>query len=808
MEIVNIDEIRTRYDSLIKHIERGATTLLVQTPDEFLYEFNSLSYNKPHLIKKIRELIDSGTIGAPLNQGGNGVVYNFGPNHILKISNLNEPLDVSQINTNLKQLYSMFKNNNLIYKIQNTLLNKEVVFCPNYLSEGIIGSLILSLSEYTPSFMKINGTLLDNINSGMYLIGEKLTPFEYNETNYFYSVFQLCFGLYVAQIKGRYVHYDLHMENIMSRQKSSFIIQKYILENGKYIYSKHLVDSVIIDYGHNRYETEEHVITPRLQFIGVDGKEKVDAYGFNKYYDVFSMLYFQFIKARNGNMQINHELIKTLICAYLKINITEFEQFLENNILSYGFDKDGRRHYSWRPFPQNFYFNDELPMDISEFLLYLYENNFQHDNSFENYEQLNNYLDRIPFIASTVNIIDDKIKTYGFLNSKNPLEEDLYPDKFMNIEQYKYKIMGENITIDLPFCKIYNYHIEGDGTKFRTSYANFNRTLPLKFPLNASTQYMSIAEIKQPSIQNNLFKFESDCCRLDPRTYFQNNIFDEGISINASYFNIGTDFEPVGLYKTHDYETDNPIPTEYEQFYVAIVVNNVDDDLEIITLQTARRNKEQYKIIITAGPVLVLNHRKFLQDSDLENHPELNCRGPTNDMESELNYFSEGLYNCGKIKPGELKHVSNPNPRTALGVGHNSLGEKCVYFITIEGRGERGTGMDVSQLGDFLVNEFSTDFGIIIDHAVNLDGGRSSSMTYLHDDEITIMNPFKKSAYPVGNILSFVRRKDVMMDIDNDSLRLYDDSSELFDYIVMNDIDFDFDFDFDLPPYLVDDDMY
>ena len=732
-------------DNIIRDIERGATKLFVQEPDDFLYEFNSSTYVKPKLSEKIISIINTKSLPI-IGKGAFGTIYSLGDNHVLKISKL--CLQDGQINPNpnLQGLCDMTLNNDIVYKFENTLYNKQVVLSPNYLTEGIIGSLLQNLSKYTPSFMKINGTLLDEetntYDNSMILISEKLLPFNVeNQYQYLYYIFQICYALYIAQNRMRYVHYDLHLGNIMIRERKTNDIQKYkIGDRNLFIYSRNKYDAVIIDYGLNRCETKEHIILSRLKFnfIGSKRIDIIDNYDFNQFYDIYSML--NFILHYD---KINNEykiLTGKLLSAFLRIRDDELNSFISKNSIG------------WRANPEELYKLTNLPMNIEEFLYYLYE------NYFSSYE-INDII-KINDIFSKKNdnvLISSKLN----LDYKNVISYYLPLDNRMNITNYPYRQFQLNKPYITQSFSIITTN-STDRIRFRRTLESFNRTN--NNPSNVE-QYLTMVKITQPSYQSkmekNMFRFESSCCGMDLRTYFQNNKFKEGIAINTSFFNIFSDYEAIGFYKSNDYETNNPIPTEYKKFYGSIVIDKRTNDIDISTIDNAILNKNNYSTVITAGPVLIYDGKPLITDELLKNNSILQCRlpDPKLDADKRSKVFSDGINNCNYISQGELKHVSNQNPRSVLFLGIDIKTKvEYVCFFVIEGREKRGVGMDLSQLTQFIMS-FGENENMIIKHAINLDGGSSSGITCLYGNSIYITNPNKFESYPIGPILSYAIKR-------------------------------------------------
>jgi hypothetical protein len=723
-------------DVLIRHIENGATKLLVLTPEEFLYEFNSSTYVKPHLLNMFKSLIPSLTL---INQGGLGRIYTFGPDHVLKITNTCiEP--IQNQNKTIQSLCNMARTNSIVYKIENTLMNKEIVFCPNYYSEGIIGSLLQNLRLNTPSFVKINGSIIDNLNPDlpMYIVMERAQSFPYNEPDqqiFMYYIFQIIFALYIAQYTMKFTHYDLHGGNILSKPRTDGDnIKKYIIRDvstgeTKYLYTKHNIDALIIDFGFSRCETEKHIIVPRYELVlnerTANERKASDGLEFNPYYDIASLL---------NSMRLN--LPERSKLAFDLLNI-----YLQWRPISDFFIGD-----FWRPMPEKLYENRIIP--IYRFLDYICRNYFRNTNP-ENITDLNNELETNNFIYSNVNInLNPKDVTYQL------------PGNIYDIKTYIYKPLpiNELITGTDNYYQVYTKYSNKMDETMRRSELGFDVFFkPYNFNPNRKNtleQYITFVTMDQPS-DRNPYRFRTDCCRLDMRTYFENNIFKEGVAINASYFRINEDFEAVGLYKSNDYITDNPIPAGYEEYYASIVIDSLTNNLSVISVENARNNINKYSGIITTGPLIIRDRESLITPQLLATHRHLQCRQPIEESEVTDTIFSDGIPNCNKIIPGELKHISNQNPRSVLLTG-TFKGKNVVSFVYIEGRDRRGSGMDIAQVSDLLLHIPD----LIINAAINLDGGWSSSITMLQKDilknnVIYIANPNKFSNYPIGNVLSY-----------------------------------------------------
>lgn len=76
-----------------------------------------------------------------------------------------------------------------------------------------------------------------------------------------------------------------------------------------------------------------------------------------------------------------------------------------------------------------------------------------------------------------------------------------------------------------------------------------------------------------------------------------------------------------------------------------------------------------------------------------------------------------------------------------------------IVFITVEGRGSRGVGIDLKELALAIKKAFPN-----VVNCINLDGGRSSNMAWTspnNPSKVYIANPNHMYQYPVGNIITF-----------------------------------------------------
>jgi len=291
-------------------------------------------------------------------------------------------------------------------------------------------------------------------------------------------------------------------------------------------------------------------------------------------------------------------------------------------------------------------------------------------------------------------------------------------------------------------------------------------------------QLITIVSINQTTVLNNDYKFRSDCCKIDPRNYFQNSFMKSGVLINSTFFNLlkKTD-TPIGYTRTNGIIFDNPIPELFRQYYGCVAINE-NGNLEI--LETMEGAENVSGDVITVGPLLVWNGVKRFTENMIVNDREIdpNTNLPVGPRIFQCADNVPGIHGCG-MNPGELYHAGNPNPRSAVVIDTANN----IHFIKVEGRDNRiaanpaggvvnaAAGMDLSQLADFCINgirEINQLNGILDNNgvtptcrfAINLDGGGSSQIVFKtkNTDYITLTHGMDFD-YPVGGILALVKEK-------------------------------------------------
>lgn len=755
-----------------------STKVFLDNQTRFLKTFTAKNfYNKP-IIDDIQTALAGGTsIGDKSAMGFNTLVtVNGGKQYVVKTMVLC-PDDIDTRDVFKRQLCREARMGDVIFRVPSSYEKKQILLTPNYFSESIIGILLSSsdISKHTPSFPKVYGFQYDeeNPNKHIYTIMEPLSPIKpllEEEVDLLYFVFQMAAGLNTAQKLGRYTHYDLHSGNVLARKKSRSIVRVYELNNGSYLYTQFEYDSIIIDFGMNRMETAEEIIIPKIAFpapqlckdvdmntllhwakqsnvpdrnkmtkeqlcqqfdIKIHGDKNLpDAfnfYDFNPYYDLFTIMYFMLYREEglplSGSDRISI-MREKLMSTFLGItNDTDnINKHIEALLINY-----------WRPDPSSF-------GDASSGL---------------------NPMNPENFMSAVAGIIDK-------ITKKNNPDIDTLDVKDVTNLLYHQKILVLNKLVDLkgPTVKSMVVHPLVSAkksmstiyyqTRLRDSAKmNYVDISTRKEAINNATQFIHVARIDQKKgIHNGGYKFRLDCCRVNIRDYFRTDKIQSGIAINAGFFQLRTDFSPVGYFKTQDMLSKNAIPELYKDHYGMVGIH--DNGTLGFTSTVSESEAAKFKQVVTVGPVLVWEGEvimiKDVIDTVTDNIAKFHCVQPPGHLNPADKYFRAlngvNVPNCSAISPGELSHASTPNPRSAIAIDKDSN----VYFIYVEGRYQRGVGVSLTELSELCVK-----LGAV--YAINLDGGGSSQLVWKLPGDTVIgqTNPDHDFEYPVGNIISFVK---------------------------------------------------
>lgn len=641
---------------------------------------------------------------------------------------------------------------------------------PNLLSEATIGMLFkesqisINFSEILASFI-----LVEDDKPSVYFImplyrpiytGSLLDSSLSDPLSYLYLLFQVSSALMASQEKFLFTHYDLHIDNILLDDWPKGVeYLSYPLSNSSRIQipkDKCPFIAKISDYGLSRLETERALITPSVS-------DKPDAgYGeFNPSYDIISFIGSSLFDDRTSlkfnSLKSNptfYFILMKLVLWIFKDTQIKIPSLNLNDLLKVK-DEIGKKYYKqigkgkiyFRPLPHeqnavrfaNIRSMPEIVDYLAGILLKLKMADLNVDRSrvlalpslaatYRKYDSIIPYDKNIPL---------PKIPKPGEMTFKS-VEMDIEPN-FINLKTYRLLLADPpnnfNFTIDpkqIEYCP-YQEH------------------------------YLTVIRVKKNTPN---YVFTSECCMLDPINYLRLNDF-AGFVINGGFFARYTDYLPIGKYKDPVGKFDNnPIPEEYRDVYGFLALTD--------NQMTITRNPDlKSDYLFSSGPVLIENGEIVFDPNQerfacVSEDTTLEVIGKTEDTISVSGYFDYSLKGnqcrgdyvedprtyprCDKIKPGELSHADNPNPRTAACILENG----DYLFLTVEGRGERGIGLDLPSLSSIIKRMYPN-----VKSAINLDGGRSTNMAWRvpkNPNKVYISNPKHMYQYPVGNLLTFKKK--------------------------------------------------
>lgn len=783
---------------LVDTLFYGSTRVILDDYDEFLTKFEGVTLHRPDIIAEIHDALQT---GAPIGQrSAMGYAMLTQDGNVVKVLHLCGGTQQTEMKD---EMCIQAKTGDKIYRFPSSFEGKEIVFAPGYITESIIGVLLSdensAIPLYTPSVPRTLGfqyvgdpeytvyTVMDRLNS----LNDKI----HNEYDLIYMFFQSASALNTLQKLNRFTHYDLHTGNLMTKPRDNYsTVYVYQLNNGQYLYSWSFWDICLIDFGFSRMETGRSVIMSSTPFFGPRrGGQYVSYYSFDPYVDMFCLLYFGLFWGRRsdgsvhgrpvnfamGDPPTRNLIARRLIVDFLNIDVDMNNYDATTAAIRTSLHRIIGNSYPnmWRPIPpelskydpgNNIYpalSPEDFMSKIADFLVEMQQSTQPGFDATEKYA-VARYLRDYGMVVSTRRDID-LIGRYGITHVKY---YDLPPDT-MNTRYYP-TVNADNEygnawgVMTLTSDHNFNLHdAYGREIDVRRTLANFNKQprLPSSMVIrnDLSTQFVHVAFIYQAQGMANGYRWKMECCRVDMRNYFNTPTIASGIAINAGFYRLHKDFLPIGYYRTDDIVFNIPVPEGYGHLYGMVGIDH-NGELDIVR-GLDPKNARDYPHILSVGPVLVWNGQRVMTDNELYD-PDLECRLPTqteyqyarvNNEEVPENLFavpgdanSPVIKNCSNVSPGELSHAANPNPRSALAIMDGGI----VLMVYVEGRDQRGDGMDLSQLSEVCLN-------LGADKAINLDGGGSSQLIWKNENDNSIKqtNPSHEFVYPVGNIISFVR---------------------------------------------------
>jgi len=641
---------------------------------------------------------------------------------------------------------------------------KHRYILPNLFSEILIGMILGGNVFFTStlnSFIEDNNIyiIMDSHNP---IIKDKQLNLEMsNPKNFLYLLFQVSYGIMIAQEKFRFTHYDLHIENILWDKLDMDISFPLPNTNKRLLISKENCPFLckISDFALARMETKRTLITPSID------NYPVKSYGeFHPSYDILSFLgsilidnkyreYFTQIFKNNLDLYRFMLLLIIWILNDKEIQVRKGSQYEELEKIR---DLIGDKYYTsigkvknkfiFRPKQEGDfikYSSSKSMVTIVDFLGKMIE--------LKKYGKLSNRRGKDILRLKELN----KYKKYGDVLKYIPdIPINEIPDRKESLGNYK------EMKID-DFIKVRTYHFLANIVP-----KSFNFTIEKEQLAKCPIQEHYLTTIFVKKGYEKKYKFGLDCCKLDPANYLLNSN-KTGFTINGSFFAIKSDFLPIGLYEdSTSFINKYKVPQKYRDSYRYILIKN--------NKITISKNPELGEQIFMSGPILIENGEIVFnpQENRFECNDEKNAGDTFLEMD-ENTITTSGYYKynsietdngfscvkefvpdiktyprCDKINPGELSHADNPNPRSVLCILKNG----DYIFITVEGRAKRGIGFDLYSLSQTILKSFPN-----VIQAINLDGGRSSNMAWRsveEPDKIYISNPDHVYPYPVGNILT------------------------------------------------------
>lgn len=302
----------------------------------------------------------------------------------------------------------------------------------------------------------------------------------------------------------------------------------------------------------------------------------------------------------------------------------------------------------------------------------------------------------------------------------------------------------------------------------------YNMSDATNIPCNTELiQYAHVVSINLSLMAISGLKIVSECCGMDVSEYLEEN-GRYGVAMNGVFFDWFKSNRPMGTFKNASgvLDTNPPVPQldpKYHPYYAYIAMGNPTSTSQgyvsigpYANLNATVVNNSE--MVAVSGPLLISGGKVVVDDTMINavsggerifecyrqkipaNTQITACDGQGHDTRVTTLYSHP---DCGQFHV----HASNLNPRSALAY---SATEKTLHFISIEGRERRGKGMDMIMLANFIMKQLPN-----ISEAVNLDGGRSSTIAWKtprDPNTITAINPNNASVYPVGNIFAIVNK--------------------------------------------------
>lgn len=748
--------------------------------------FEDKNVDMLYLDDDLKNLVAFSITNDKAGSGGQGSIYfpRDGSNYIIKFSNCQE----NPLGSKNCQMLSQGD----MYKTPYSV-DKNSISTPDTISEAIIGYLLhTETSKYTPVYVPTYGAAWDKEDGTSISISPKMENGIWEKMvntgeDFIYCLTYILHALDVAQKTCNFNHKDLHLGNIMHENIDNSSVELQYIENGEL--KKIFIESrgwrpKIIDYGLATLEKDNVV------YSGGYVKRDIRPIGLSHCIDYLTFLgcvlnpYFT-AYGRQSDFKNNVLRMKEVVLGSEKLlelaNRSGFRGTEDNENLAISF---------WI---MSFFCNDFDPRLSVRELVYKLSSVWTYNYYRPDFNNM--YLNSSQFRTpgEALNIMIPQLAELGILDRENKMDFNINYNKFdiynpLFIHRHNNaRAIKENDTIELKARNgdlIVRYEsVINEGGRYKTKYNVSDNILSMDLP-----QYYHIAQINLRNMSKGGYEFISDCCGISVTQYLE--MKDKyGIVINGTFFDILNSNLPIGYYKDAKINgiTFKDIPKDYRNFYGYMAIGK--DSIAFGPIEESDKliksgEIDNYMYLVQSGPVLIDRKNNILFTEDMYNIRNPNIPGNpllftcvtemdagirTNKKEKLLNilerkfpsraraygYIEKGTYyNCDSIAAGELSHGSNLNQRTVIAINEK---EGYLYFIYIEGRKQRGSGLDFASIAhDLLKMDDNISF------AMNLDGGGSSNMVMrLPGDDggnVILSNTSNVSPYPSGNLLAIVNK--------------------------------------------------
>jgi hypothetical protein len=657
--------------------------------------------------------------------------------------------------------------NNIIYTTpQPTQL---IVSMPDTVSENVIGYFLNKISSSSPNFVKNYGMIWRGDKSYSFVEKLKTDIFSKevlkNGENLVIAILQYLHGLSVTQQTYKFTHNDSHLENILYKDEPKTQWNKVYLKVCKDSFSKkHTTRQFYVknpgwnikinDYGFSVLTDSKS----RKSYVGIPNNLR----NFNKfshcvdYLTLFGCLFYLGFTS-HGSESLTYKMRK-------------MRKFIKNDkFLAQLAELNGFKNPCFLFFSivcPSLFKKDMTEEKLTDNMNKIY-NGKNYYRPYKNYIFLNPQLFETPEQAF-INLANLRYpKGVNIVTRKTPKGV---------IKEYKdYRLIFNNKPFPAKLAIAKEIAISPHIIYRRLEYRNKKNDYNIGDSINSCDlkQIVHVSEIKAGASKNG-FNFISECCGMTVSEMLEKRN-KYGVVVNGVFFDILKTNYPLGYYKDKNFDgMYKQIPEEYRSFYAVIAWSNKAKSNLFIEplsfLNEPEKLAKKYDFFGICGPLLIYDKWQFSEKDMFISDYNINifqCVKPDHDTDHKI--LESGIsikkcengklvdretrkpyLNCNQIRPGELSHGGNVNPRTAI--AYNPV-KKSIYFIVIEGRKLRGGGQDFIEMVKTIKK---IDPGIT--RAVNLDGGMSSNMAFreVGKNYVNFVNPDKASPYLIGNVFGIV----------------------------------------------------